>query len=277
MRRICSRASPAGLSAFAACAMRSSTRVPLTSSAPKCSAIDAVSSPDHHPVRLDVREVVEEQPGGGDHAQVVGRRRLARHQLRVADLVGEGDEGQEAAGLVLLLAQAQHVLDPLRVGLDVAVEHRGVGLDAEAVRDPVDLAPAVGVGLAGEAERLLEAGGEDLGAAARHGVEPGRLQARQRLARLDLPAPPEVVDLGRGERLDLGLRPGRVNRLRSVARSTRTASPDGGRRRCGPRGRPALIMPTMSSIECSNAPASPFFRAKSQNEQERTQMLVGLM
>jgi len=36
-------------------------------------------------------------------------------------------------------------------------------------------------------------------------------------------------------------------------------------------------MPTTSSIECSKAPASPFFLAKSQNEQERTQMFVGLM
>ncbi len=55
--------------------------------------------------------------------------------------------------------------------------------------------------------------GEDLGPAARHGVQPRLLEPRQGLARLDLPAPPEVVDLGRGEGLDLGLGPGVVDRL----------------------------------------------------------------
>ncbi len=38
----------------------------------------------------------------------------------------------------------------------------------------------------------------------------------------------------------------------------------------------ASIMPTMSSIECSNAPASPFFLAKSQKEQDSTHTFVGL-
>jgi len=45
MRKSCSRARPAGVSAPAMCWTRSSSSVPLTSSAPKCSATDAVSSP----------------------------------------------------------------------------------------------------------------------------------------------------------------------------------------------------------------------------------------
>src|SRR5262249_59978515 len=68
---------------------------------------------DHDPVRLDVREVVEEEPRGGDGAQVVGGRRLARYQLGVPDLVGEGDEREEAPARVLLLAQPDEVLDAL--------------------------------------------------------------------------------------------------------------------------------------------------------------------
>ena len=75
----------------------------------------------------------------------------------------------------------------------------------------MDLAPAVGVGLAGVVQELLQALGEDLGAAAGHRVQARRLEPRQRLARLDLPAPPQVVDLRRRERLDLGLRPRRVD------------------------------------------------------------------
>src|SRR6185295_8089356 len=52
-----------------------------------------------------------------------------------------------------------------------------------------------------------------LGAAARHRVQPRLLEAGERLPRLDLPAPPEVVDLGRGEPLDLGLRTGLMDGL----------------------------------------------------------------
>jgi hypothetical protein len=46
-----------------------------------------------------------------------------------------------------------------------------------------------------------------------HRVEPGGLQAGQGLARLDLPAAPEIVDLSGGERLDLGIGSGGVDRL----------------------------------------------------------------
>ena len=158
-----------------------------------------------HPVRLDVREVVEEQPPGGDRLQRIRGRCLARHELRGRRLVGEGNEGDEPAGGVLLLAQPQQVVDALGQRLDVAVQHRGVRLDAERVRDAVDLAPPLGIGLARVLEQLREPRREDLGAAAGHGAKPGRLQPRQRVLRLDLPAPPEVIDLGRGERLDLHL------------------------------------------------------------------------
>src|SRR5262245_54971731 len=163
-----------------------------------------------HPVRLDVREVVEEQPCRGDGSQILRRRRRPRHQARRPHLIRQRDEGEEPAGRVLLRPEPEQMIDPLGSRLDVAVEHGRVGPDAERVGDAVDLAPAVAVGLAGVAELLRQPGGADLGAAAGHRLQARRLEARQRLARLDLPAPPEVVDLGGGEGLDLHGRPCRV-------------------------------------------------------------------
>src|SRR5262245_16656070 len=158
---------------------------------------------EQHPVRLDVREVVEEQPRRGDGSQILCRRRGPRHQARRPDLIRQRDEGEEPAGRILLRPEPEQMIDPLGRRLDVAVEHGRVGPDAERVGDAVDLAPAVAVGLAGVAELFRQPRGEDLGAAAGHRLQARRLQACERLARLDLPAPPEVVDLGGGEGLDL--------------------------------------------------------------------------
>ncbi len=106
----------------------------------------------HDPVGLDVRDVVEHQPRDGEHLQIVGAGRVppaAALEDRVLGVERERDEGEEAAGLVLLVAQPQQVVDPLLVGLDVAVEHRAVGRDAEAMRGVVRLEPVVRVLLAG--------------------------------------------------------------------------------------------------------------------------------
>src|SRR5206468_10659364 len=105
------------------------------------------------------------------------------------------NEGEEAARSVLLLPQAQQVIDALLERLDVTIEHGGIRPDPERVGDAVDLAPPSGVGLAVELQEFPEPLREDLGAAARHGAKAGLLQAGERLARLDLEAPPEVVDL----------------------------------------------------------------------------------
>jgi len=61
--------------------------------------------------------------------------------------------------------EAEQVLHPLGHGLDVAVEHGRIGLDAHGMRDAVDLEPAIGIRLARVVQRLLEPRGEDLGAA----------------------------------------------------------------------------------------------------------------
>ena len=97
------------------------------------------------------------------------------------------------------------MVDAFGERLDVAVEHRRVGLDAERVRDPVDLTPALRVRLARVAQELRHARREDLGPAARHRLEAGGLEPRERVLRLDSGAAPEVVDLRGGERLDLNL------------------------------------------------------------------------
>src|SRR5439155_1443969 len=60
-------------------------------------------------------------------------------------------------------------------------------------------------------EAVAQALGEDLCAAARHGAEAGCFEPDEGLPGLDLPAPPEVVDLGGGEGLDLRLRAGGVD------------------------------------------------------------------
>ena len=99
---------------------------------------------------------------------------------RVRGMEGERDEGEEAAGPVLLVAQAEQVLDPLLVGLDVAVEQRAVRRDPEPVRGVVHVEPHVRMLLA-RGDEPAHAVGEHLGAAAGERAEPGGLQLAQDL------------------------------------------------------------------------------------------------
>ena len=87
----------------------------------------------------------------------------------------QGDEGAEAACLVLKIAQPQQVIDTILHGFDVAVEHRRIRRQTLTVCLTHHVEPLIGVGLTlddAAAGRL----GEDLGPAARHRVEPGFLQ-----------------------------------------------------------------------------------------------------
>src|SRR5207302_116773 len=76
---------------------------------------------EEYPVRLDVREVVQEEPGRGDRPEIVGGRRRPLHEPGRPDLVGEGNEGEESAGGVLLLPETQQVIHALGQCLHVAV------------------------------------------------------------------------------------------------------------------------------------------------------------
>src|SRR6478609_2642001 len=162
----------------------------------------------HDPVRLHVRDVVEQQPRDGEHLQVVSARRepeAAPLEDGVLGVEGERDEGEEATRLVLLVAQPQQVVDALLVGLDVAVEHGALGRDPELVRGVVDVEPLVGVLLAGRDEGA-HAVGEDLSAAARHRVEAGVPQRAQDLLVRAALEPRYVVDLGRRVELEMDVR-----------------------------------------------------------------------
>jgi hypothetical protein len=115
---------------------------------------------------------------------------------------GERDEALKAVRLVLQGAQLEQVIDAVLEGLDVPVEHGAVGAHAEAVRHAVHLQVlrAVGLALRDASAHVL---GQDLGAAARHTVEPRSAQTLQHLAVAHLELLGEVVDLDRREALQV--------------------------------------------------------------------------
>jgi hypothetical protein len=86
-----------------------------------------------------VRDVVQEESRDRDVLEVLVTGRGSSHpaqlltQLVVIGVVGEWDEGEEPAGVVLQPAQGFKVLHPVRRRLDVAIEHGAVGGDAELV------------------------------------------------------------------------------------------------------------------------------------------------
>ena len=132
------------------------------------------------------------------HLQVVGARReleSAALEDGVLRMERERDEREEPAGRILLLAQSQHVVDALFVGLDVTVEQRAMRRDPHLVRGVVNVEPVLGRLLAGR-DQLAHARREDLGAAARERTEARVLQDVQHLfvrAALELR---HVMDLG---------------------------------------------------------------------------------
>ena len=115
------------------------------------------------------------------------------------------DERLEPAGLVLQRARPQHVIDALFGRLDVPVEHRHVGAQAEPVRGPVDLEVPLGAALV-VGDLPAHALGEDLGAAARQRIEPGRHQLAQHLLVGHPVEVGEERDLDRREALQMNAR-----------------------------------------------------------------------
>ena len=78
-----------------------------------------------------MREVVQQKPGHGDGPDVLKARRHRQVVHRgVLGVECQRDEGLEPAGVVLQGPQAQQVVDAVLIGLDVTVEHGGVGLQA---------------------------------------------------------------------------------------------------------------------------------------------------
>ena len=170
----------------------------------------------HDPVRLHVREVVEHQPRHRDLTQVFGRRRLRDvGESRVLGMERQRNERHESAGLVLRLAQKQHVIETLLNRLDVAIQHRGVALQPEPVGGPGDLDPRGMIDLPFE-EYLVGVVRQDLRAAAGQGAQPRLLEPRQHV----VPGHAELLgdgcDLDHGERLHVHLRSDTLHRSDDV-------------------------------------------------------------
>src|SRR5688500_19577650 len=97
--------------------------------------------------------------------------------LGMLGLVAPRDERGEAAGLILELAQSEHVLDALLLRLHRAVHHRRRRAEAGTVRLAHDAEPFVGRGLAVAVQQSADAIDEDLGPTAGNAVEPRGDQA----------------------------------------------------------------------------------------------------
>src|SRR5216683_134345 len=97
---------------------------------------------EHDPVRLDVLEIVEQQPRHGDVAQVVVARRLRNVRERgVIRMKRQRDERHEAVGLVLQLAQLDEVVDALLLRFHVPVKHRRIRAQPDFMRLPSNVEP----------------------------------------------------------------------------------------------------------------------------------------
>src|SRR5688572_5906191 len=161
--------------------------------------------PLRDPARLDVVDVVEVDAADRLRQQVVERGREVAHlvgQARAVGLERPGDEGAEAARLVLELPDPAHVLHALLERLDVAVHHRRRGGDAEAVSLAHDAEPIRRLGLL-RRDDVADAVDEDFRASARDRVEPGVAQPRQCLGDGELRPARDVLDLGRRQHVQV--------------------------------------------------------------------------
>ena len=113
------------------------------------------------------------KPADGHRPQIHDARGLFDvRQAGVVGMEGQRDEGLEAAGLVLQLAQADQVVDPMIGVFQMAVEHRGVRAQAQPMGRAVDVDPAAGVGLV-LADLVAHLGMENLGPAAGQAAQAG--------------------------------------------------------------------------------------------------------
>ena len=121
-------------------------------------------------------DVVEVEAGGGDDAEVVvGLGAQAAELAAEGGAAGgeaPGNEGVEAAGFVLQVADALEVFDAAVHGFAVAVHHGGGAAEADLLGGAEDGDPLVGVHLEG-ADAVAVLVGEDFGAAAGEGALAG--------------------------------------------------------------------------------------------------------
>ena len=153
------------------------------------------------PRRLDVREVVEVEARGREHAQIgVGPLVLLDPLLeeRVPRLERPGDEGREPAVEILKIADRVEVVEEVVGALDVAVHHRRRGLEPAPVRLAVGLEPGAGTALLG-LDPPAHALREDLGPAAGERPLTGLPEPVEHLADAEAAHLRDGLDLGGGE------------------------------------------------------------------------------
>src|SRR5260370_30861121 len=95
----------------------------------------------------------------------------------------QGNKRLEAAGFILQLPQPAEVVDAVSSMLDVAVQHGGIGTQAELMGFAVNANPSVGIRLV-LANAVAHLGMEDLGPAARQAAQPGLLEFGEDVAGL---------------------------------------------------------------------------------------------
>src|SRR5688500_17992538 len=113
---------------------------------------------------------------------------------------GRGGHGGE--GFSLEVAELEHVADAFGGGFDVAIQHRGVGEDAEGVGGSVDFEPFVVADLALE-DFVVDAVVEDFGAAAGEGAEAGVAEGGEDVSDGEARDAGEVDELDGGEGFDV--------------------------------------------------------------------------
>ena len=156
------------------------------------------------PAGLHVFDVVEHHAGDGEGLEVLdggGLFPAAAAESGVAGLEAPGDEGGEAAGLFLELANDFEVVDALLEGFADAEHHGGGGAHAELVGGAVDADPIFGAALeAGDA--LADVVVEDLCAAAGDGLEAGVAKTHDGVAESDLGVLGDGEDFAGGEAVE---------------------------------------------------------------------------
>ena len=123
---------------------------------------------------------------------------LLPRQPRAFRLERPVDEGREAAGFILQIAQAAQVLDALRDRLDVSEHHRATGFHPDLVRGPHDGQPLLGASLT-PADLPPHAVDQDLAPAAGNRIQPCRAQPLEHVAQRHPKNPVERPDLRRAE------------------------------------------------------------------------------
>ena len=179
--------------------------------------------PLRHPRTLHMIDVVEDEAGDGECPQVVITSRGLDLALEIGAgvLEGPGNEGCEAAALVLQVAHPEQVGDPSRNRLADPEHHRRSGSKAELVGFSVNPQPLVCRGLGPRPDLTAGVILENFCSAARDGVETGGDETLEDLANRHLFELRQIPDLGHRKSVEVDLGKGlfEIGKQRLVVRN----------------------------------------------------------